>query len=90
VLFEFATPTEVKGPTARQRGKQRSVSRRRVRIQVLDSFDNPTYADGQAAAMYGSYPPLVNACRKPGEWQSYDISFTAPKFTARRSSHRLS
>jgi hypothetical protein len=47
---------------------------------VLDSYDNVTYADGQAGAIYGQYPPLVNACRKPGEWQSYDIIFEAPKF----------
>jgi len=52
----------------------------RYEIQVLDSFDNPTYADGQCAALYGQYPPLVNACRKPGEWQSYDIVFRAPRF----------
>ena len=52
----------------------------RYEIQVLDSFRNPTYADGQAAAMYGQIPPLVNACRKPGEWQSYDILFKAPRF----------
>lgn len=49
-------------------------------IQVLDSFDNKTYPDGQAAAIYGSYPPLVNATRKPGEWNIYDIIFTAPRF----------
>ena len=49
-------------------------------IQVLDSFGNVTYPDGQAAAMYGQFPPMVNASRKPGEWQSYDIVFTAPRF----------
>jgi hypothetical protein len=48
--------------------------------QVLDSYDNPTYADGQAGAIYGQWPPLVNATRKPGEWQAYDIVFEAPKF----------
>jgi hypothetical protein len=42
-------------------------------VQVLDSCDNPTYPDGQAAALYGQYPPMVNASRKPGEWQTYDI-----------------
>jgi hypothetical protein len=47
---------------------------------VLDSYLNVTYADGQAAALYGQRPPLVNACRKPGEWQSYDIVFAAPRF----------
>jgi len=52
----------------------------RYEIQILDSWDNPTYADGQAAAIYGQYPPLVTAIRKPGEWQTYDIIFEAPKF----------
>jgi hypothetical protein len=49
---------------------------------VLDSYQNPTYPDGQAAAMYGQFPPLVNASRPPGEWQTYDIVFTAPRVTA--------
>jgi hypothetical protein len=52
-------------------------------IQVLDSYDNPTYADGGAAAIYGQWPPLVNASRKPGEWQTYDIVFEAPRFDAK-------
>jgi hypothetical protein len=52
----------------------------RYEIQVLDSYDNPTYADGQAGAIYGQYPPLVNASRKPGEWQTFDIVFEAPRF----------
>jgi len=51
-------------------------------VQVLDSYENKTYADGMAGAIYGQYPPLVNACRQPGEWQSYDIIFKAPKFDA--------
>ncbi len=49
-------------------------------LQVLDSYRSVTYADGQAAAVYGQYPPLVNASRKPGEWQTYDIVFRAPRF----------
>jgi hypothetical protein len=49
-------------------------------IQVLDSYKNRTYADGQAGAVYGQYPPLVNASRPPGEWQTYDIVFHAPRF----------
>ena len=49
-------------------------------VQVLDSYDNVTYADGQASAIYGQTPPLVNASRPPGEWQSYDIVFTSPRF----------
>lgn len=58
----------------------------RYEVQILDSYtannyrDNKTYADGQAAAIYAQYPPLVNACRKPGQWQSYDISFVRPLF----------
>jgi hypothetical protein len=49
-------------------------------IQILDSYQNQTYADGQAAAVYGQYPPLVNASRPPGQWQTYDIVFRAPRF----------
>jgi hypothetical protein len=49
-------------------------------VQVLDSYQNPTYPDGQAAALYGQFPPLVNASRRPGEWQTYDIVFIAPRF----------
>ncbi|MBI5833495.1 MAG: DUF1080 domain-containing protein [Armatimonadetes bacterium] len=49
-------------------------------IQVLDCYENKTYADGMAAAIYGQFPPLANVCRKPGEWNSYDILWTAPRF----------
>jgi hypothetical protein len=49
-------------------------------IQILDSHENETYADGQAAAVYGQHPPLVNAMRPPGHWQSYDIVFRRPRF----------
>jgi hypothetical protein len=49
-------------------------------IQVLDCYENITYADGMTAALYGQHPPLVNACRKPGEWQTYDIVFRRPRF----------
>jgi hypothetical protein len=52
----------------------------RYELQLLDSYENPTYPDGQCGALYGQVPPLVNACRKPGEWQSYDVVFTAPRF----------
>ena len=49
-------------------------------VQILDSYGNKTYYDGQAAAIYKQHPPLVNACRKPGQWQTYDIVFEAPRF----------
>lgn len=49
-------------------------------VQVLNSYDTQTYPDGQAAAIYGQYPPLVNASRAPGEWQTYDIVFRRPRF----------
>ena len=58
----------------------------RYEVQVLDSFENQTYPDGQAAALYGQYPPLVNASRPPGEWQTYDIVFHAPRFDGGASS----
>jgi hypothetical protein len=77
---EFATPSEVKGDS-QGRGNSGVFLLGKFEIQVLDSYRNPTYPDGQAAAMYGQYPPLVNASRPPGEWQTYDIAFTAPRFT---------
>jgi hypothetical protein len=49
-------------------------------IQIFDSYNEKLYPDGQAASVYAQTPPLVNATRKPGEWQSYDIVFTAPKW----------
>jgi hypothetical protein len=52
----------------------------RYEVQVLDSYHSATYADGQAGALYGQWPPLVNPIRKPGEWQTYDIVFKAPKW----------
>ena len=78
---EFATPAEVKG-NSQQRGNSGVFLLGKFEIQVLDSYDNVTYADGQAAAMYGQHPPLVNASRRPGEWQTYDIMFTGPRFAA--------
>ena len=54
----------------------------RYEVQVLDSYENRTYADGMAGALYGQYPPLANASRPPGEWQSYDIVFRRPRFDA--------
>jgi hypothetical protein len=77
--IEWAVPAEVKG-NSQGRGNSGVFFLGRYEVQILDSHDNPTYPDGQAAAMYGQYPPLVNACRGPGAWQSYDIVFVAPRF----------
>lgn len=76
---EFATPAEVKG-NGQGRGNSGIYLMGRYEVQVLDSYDNATYFDGQCASIYKEQPPMVNACRKPGEWQSYDIVFTAPRF----------
>jgi hypothetical protein len=67
-------------PTGQQRGNSGIYIMGKYEVQILDSFENTTYFDGQAASIYKQHPPLVNASRKPGEWQSYDIIFHAPKF----------
>ena len=79
--IEFATPEKVEG-NSQGRGNSGVFLLGGYEIQVLDSYDNESYADGQASALYGYKPPLVNACRKPGEWQEYDIIFEAPKWDA--------
>jgi hypothetical protein len=76
---EWATPATVIG-NSQGRGNSGVFLMGAYEIQVLDSYDNPTYADGQAGAMYGQWPPLANVARRPGEWQTYDIVFEAPKF----------
>jgi len=76
---EWATPAEVKGE-GQHRGNSGVFLMERYEVQVLDSYDNKTYYHGQAGSIYRQYAPLVNASKKPGEWQSYDIVFKAPKF----------
>ncbi|HEX5104181.1 MAG TPA: DUF1080 domain-containing protein [Pirellulaceae bacterium] len=79
VHLEFATPAEVKG-SGQGRGNSGLYLMGRYEVQILDSFDNQTYFDGQCGAIYKQQPPTVNASRRPGEWQSLDILFTAPRF----------
>ncbi len=79
IHVEWRTPIPAKGES-QGRGNSGVFLFGQYEIQVLDSYENVTYADGQAGAIYGQYPPLVNASRRPGEWQVYDIAFTAPRF----------
>ncbi len=81
--IEWAAPAPPRG-RSQSRGNSGVFLMGRYEIQVLDSYHNVTYPDGQAAAVYGQYPPLVNACRKPGQWQTYDILFTAPRFQGKK------
>jgi len=75
---EWASPSTVKGE-GQGRGNSGVYLMGRYEIQVLDCYHNQTYHNGQCGAFYGHNAPLVNACRKPGEWQAYDIIFHAPK-----------
>lgn len=81
VHLEFATPAQVQG-SGQGRGNSGVFLMGQYEVQVLDSYENDTYPDGQCGALYGRAKPLVNACRKPGEWQSYDIEFHRPLFDA--------
>ncbi|VGO12239.1 hypothetical protein PDESU_00790 [Pontiella desulfatans] len=76
---EWASPSTVKG-SGQGRGNSGVFLMGTYEVQVLDCYDNKTYPDGQAAALYGRKKPLVNASRKPGEWQTYDIVFHRPIF----------
>jgi hypothetical protein len=77
--IEWASPEKVEG-TGQGRGNSGVYFMGKYEVQILDSYENKTYFDGQAASIYKQHPPLVNACRKPGEWQTYDIIFNAPRF----------
>jgi Domain of Unknown Function (DUF1080) len=77
--IEWRTPAEVKG-NGQGRGNSGIFFMGHYELQVLDSYKNSTYSNGQAGSIYKQHIPLVNACRPPGEWQSYDVVFTAPRF----------
>jgi Domain of Unknown Function (DUF1080) len=81
--LEWAAPAVVTGD-GQGRGNSGVMLMGLYEIQVLDGYENRTYADGTAAAIYGQYPPLVNACRPPGAWQCYDIIWMAPRFDGDR------
>ncbi len=77
--IEWASPTVIKGE-GQGRGNSGVIIMGLYEVQVLDSYESRTYSNGQAASLYKQYPPLVNAMRAPGEWNTYDIFFTAPRF----------
>ncbi|MEY4114264.1 MAG: hypothetical protein RLZ76_957 [Bacteroidota bacterium] len=78
--IEWRTPAEVKGE-GQGRGNSGIFLMGRYELQILDSYNNKTYSNGQAGSIYKQLVPLVNASRGPGEWQSYDVIFTAPRFS---------
>lgn len=77
--IEWRTPENVDGE-GQGRGNSGVIFQKRYELQVLDSYENKTYFNGQAGSIYNQSPPLVNACRKPGEWQTYDVIFMAPRY----------
>lgn len=77
--IEWRTPSEVKGES-QARGNSGIFLMGKYELQVLDSYNNRTYSNGQAGSIYKQLPPMVNASRPPGEWQTYDVIFTAPRF----------
>ena len=78
--IEWRTPTEIVGE-GQGRGNSGIFLQERYELQVLDSYESVTYSNGQAGSIYKQSIPLVNATRKPGEWQSYDVIYTAPRFS---------
>lgn len=78
---EWASPEKVESE-GQGRGNSGVYLMNNYEVQILDSYNNKTYFDGQCGALYKQRPPLVNVCRKPGEWQTFDIIFTAPRFEA--------
>lgn len=81
--LEFATPANVQG-SSQGRGNSGLMINGMYEVQILDSYENKTYPDGQAGALYGQSPPLVNASKKPGEWQTYDVIFESPLWDAEK------
>ena len=77
--LEWSAPTEIRGE-GQGRGNSGCYLMGLYEVQILDSFNNPTYFDGQAGSIYKQTPPMANAMHKPGEWNSYQILFTAPRF----------
>jgi len=79
IHIEWSAPDEVKGKS-QGRGNSGLIIMGKYEVQILDSYENRTYSNGQAASIYKQHPPLVNAMRSPREWNTYDVVFTAPRF----------
>ncbi len=79
VHLEWASASEAKG-SGQGRSNSGVFLMGKYELQLLDSYENKTYFDGQCGAIYKQHPPLVNACRKPGQWQTYDVIWKAPRF----------
>ena len=77
--LEWSAPTEIVGES-QGRGNSGVFMQGMYEVQILDNYQNETYANGQAGSIYKQTPPLVNACQKPGKWNTYDIIYTAPRF----------
>ena len=80
--IEWMSPAPARGSDQDRGNSGMFFGGERYEVQILDSHENATYPDGQAGALYGQHPPLVNASRRPGEWQSYDIVYHRPRFHA--------
>lgn len=78
--LEFRSPTDIEDHEGQDRGNSGIFFMGKYELQVLDSYQSDTYANGQLGSIYKQYPPLANPARKPGEWQTYDIIFIAPRF----------
>jgi Domain of Unknown Function (DUF1080) len=85
---EWRSPVEPDSLKGQMKGNSGIFFQQRYEIQVLNNYQNKTYANGQATSVYKQHIPLANACRKPGEWQTYDIVFTAPRFRKNGSLER--
>lgn len=83
---EWSAPSQVKGE-GQLRGNSGVILQGLYEVQILDSYQNETYVNGQAGSIYKQYPPLVNAMQQPGKWNTYDIIFTAPRFKEDGSLH---
>ena len=83
----FQLHLEFRTPPAKSEGQGRGNSglflQERYELQILDSYENPTYSNGQLGSVYKQTPPLANPARRPGEWQTYDVVYTAPVFSAK-------